>query len=159
MLQDWELGLALNHSLSYLKPDPSLRQAIAEGKMRTRADVKREVTRMLTDESIRKPRVLQFFREYFDYDLAGKICKDEAALNKTGAAFNSAAMRRSMHIASASTDRLVELILAKDHEVLKELLTTQKLVLRQKIPSPKHGRTSCTEIGRRAVERESSGKD
>ncbi|MDE0736580.1 MAG: hypothetical protein OSB47_12200, partial [Pirellulaceae bacterium] len=43
MLQDSELGLAVNHALSYIKPDQQLRKAILEGRMRTRADVKREV--------------------------------------------------------------------------------------------------------------------
>ena len=84
MLQDWELGLAVNHALRYIKPDEELRKAIVEGRMRTRDDVKREVERMLADDSIRKPRILQFFRDYFDYDLGGYICKDSKALADTG---------------------------------------------------------------------------
>ncbi|HRX81819.1 MAG TPA: DUF1592 domain-containing protein, partial [Pirellulaceae bacterium] len=76
MLQDWELGLAVNHALRYIKPDEALREAIIEGRMRTREDVKREVERMFADDSIRKPRILSFFRDYFDYDLGGYICKD-----------------------------------------------------------------------------------
>ena len=31
MLQDWELGLAVNHALRYIKPDEELRKAIVEG--------------------------------------------------------------------------------------------------------------------------------
>ena len=85
MLQDWELGLAVNHALRYIKPDEELRKAIVEGRMRTRDDVKREVERMLADDSIRKPRILRFFRDYFDYDLGGYICKDSKALADTGA--------------------------------------------------------------------------
>ena len=69
MLQDWELGLAVNHALRYIKPDEELRQAIVEGRMRTREDVEREVSRMLADDRIRKPRILRFFRDYFDHDL------------------------------------------------------------------------------------------
>jgi len=129
MLQDRELGLALNHALSYLKPDEILEQAILNGKMRSREDVRREVTRMLEDDSIRKPRVLQFFREYFDYDLASKICKDVDALREVGASLNANAYLLHMLMMTASTDRLVELILEEDQEVLKELLTTQKLVI------------------------------
>ena len=68
--------MAVNHALRYNKPDPELRQAIVAGRMRTRDDVAREVQRMLADERIRKPRVVQFFRDYFDYDLGGYICKD-----------------------------------------------------------------------------------
>lgn len=127
MLQDWELGLAVNHALSYIKPDETLKAAIAEGRMRTREDVKREVTRMLADESIRKPRVLQFFRDYFDYDLGGYICKDTASQNKTGAP-NGNRHYRAMFDATASTDRLVELILQEDKDVFKQLLTTDKVV-------------------------------
>ena len=127
MLQDWELGLAINHALRYIKPDEMLRTAIMEGRMRTREDVKREVTRMLNDDSIRKPRILRFFRDYFDYDLAGYICKDSAALGRTGATGGNTHYR-AMFNAVASTDRLIELILAEDKNVLRELLTTQSFV-------------------------------
>jgi hypothetical protein len=126
MLQDWELGLAVNHALSYIKPDEGLRDAIAGGRMRTREDVKREVTRMLEDDSIRKPRILRFFREYFDHDLGGYICKDDKALSSTGAP--GKAHYRAMFDATASTDRLIELILEKDEDVLRQLLTTQQVV-------------------------------
>lgn len=128
-LQDWELGLAVNHALSYIRPDQELRSAIVEGRMKTREDVKREITRMLDDPSIRKPRVLRFFRDYFDYDLGGYICKDNAALAKTGVSNRGTSHFRAMFDATASTDRLVELILEEDQDVLKELLTTQKVVV------------------------------
>ena len=128
MLRDWELGLAVNHALSYIRPDQTLRAAIVEGKMRTRSDVHREVSRMLDDDAIRKPRVLRFFRDFFDHDLAGYICKDEKALASTGTYARGSAYFRAMFEATASTDRLIELIVADDQEVLKELLTTQKVV-------------------------------
>lgn len=128
MLQDWELGLAVNHALRYLKPDEALRRAIVEGRMRTRGDVEREIVRMLDDPSIRKPRLLRFFREFFDHDLGGYICKDNAALASTGAPTRGTAHYRALFDATASTDRLVELVLEKDREVLRELLTTQQVV-------------------------------
>ncbi len=127
MLQDWELGLAVNHALRYLKPDEQLRQAILEGRMRTRADVQREVERMLADESLRKPRLLQFFRDYFDYDRGGYICKDAQALRQTGA--DTRKHYRAMFDGAASTDRLIELILQEDRQVLRQLLTTDKAVV------------------------------
>ena len=126
MLQNWELGLAVNHALRIIKPDAKLRTAILEGKMRTRADVDREVQRMLADNTIRKPRILSFFRDYFDYDLGGYICKDEKALKNSGA--DGITHYRAMFAATASTDRLVELILEEDVEVLMQLLTTDKVV-------------------------------
>lgn len=149
MLQDWELGLAVNHALRYIKPDAELRKAIVDGKMRTREDVKREVKRMLDDESIRKPRVLRFFRDYFDYDLAGYICKDSAALKQTGGLVTrEVAFYRNMFESTASTDRLIELILSDDKDVLKQLLTTDKVV----------GQNSDKQyFGRRRTEQEIAG--
>ena len=140
MLQDWELGLAVNHALRYIKPDEPLHQAIADGHMRTRADVAREVTRMLDDDTIRKPRILRFFRDYFDHDLAGYICKDTSALARTGVSTRGTSHYRAMFDAVASTDRLIELILKEDKNVLKELLTTQQVVAT---------RTDNTYFGRR----------
>ena len=128
MLQDWELGLAVNHALRYIKPDAQLRKAIVEGRMRTRIDVEREVTRMIADDSTRKPRVLRFFRDFFDYDLGGYICKDNKALGETGVSTQGTSHYRAMFDATASTDRLIELIVQKDKDVLKELLTTQLIV-------------------------------
>lgn len=128
MLQDWELGLAVNHALRYIKPDEELRTAIVEGRMRTRADVKREVERMLADDGIRKPRILRFFRDYFDYDLGGYICKDARALANTGVSNRGQAHYRAMFDSTASTDRLIELILKEDRDVFKRLLTTNQVV-------------------------------
>jgi len=128
MLQDWELGLAVNHALRYIKPDDQLRTAIVEGRMRTKADVRREVQRMLADDSIRKPRVLQFFRDYFDYDRGGYICKDSKALAETGVSTRGTSHYRAMFDATASTDRLIELVLQEDKDVFKRLLTTDKVV-------------------------------
>ncbi len=128
MLQDWELGLAVNHALRYIKPDDQLRKAIVEGRMRTKFDVKREVERMLADDSNRKPRILRFFRDYFDFDLGGYICKDNKALKNTGARTRGQSHYRAMFDATVSTDRLVELILQKDRDVFRQLLTTDKVV-------------------------------
>jgi len=128
MLQDWELGLALNHALCFIKPDATLRSAITEGRMKTRDDVRREVTRMLDDDRIRKPRVLRFFREYFDHDMAGYVCKDARALAATGLSNRASIYYHDMFDATASTDRLIELVLTEDKDVLKQLLTTQKVV-------------------------------
>ncbi|MFN3190643.1 MAG: DUF1588 domain-containing protein [Aureliella sp.] len=128
MLQDWELGLAVNHAMRYLPPDEKLRKAIESGQLRTRSDVRREVERMLSDDAIRKPRVLRFFRDFFDYDLGGYICKDSKALAATGVSNRGTSHYRAMFDATASTDRLIELILEEDKDVLKQLLTTTRVV-------------------------------
>ena len=127
MLQDEELLLAINGAFSYLRPENDhLRAALAEGKLKTRDDVKREVVRILNEESIRKPRVLQFFREYFDYDRAASICKDRKMLEHDSGHFDTyyAAMLSMI----ANTDCLIELILREDKNVLKEILTTDRVI-------------------------------
>ncbi len=129
MLRDWELALAVNHALRYLPPDEPLRRAVLEGRMRSREDVQREVERILADEAIRKPRVLQFFRDYFDYDQAGFICKDNKALADTGINNRGEAHYRAMFDATASSERLIEEILRNDRDVLRQLLTTKQVVV------------------------------
>ena len=126
MLQGHELALAINGAFSYLKPDPSLKAALNEGRLKTRKDVTREVTRILNDESLRKPRILQFFREFFDYNLAGNICKDAKALRESGGSGNFPSIMFGM---TPSLDRLVELIVKEDKQVLKELLTTDRFII------------------------------
>jgi hypothetical protein len=126
MLQDQELALAINAAFSYIPPDETLQQAVVQGRMKTREDVKREVARILQDDSIRKPRVLQFFREYFDYDRAGSICKDTQALTSAGG--DAKSYYRTMFGMTANTDHLIEVILREDKDVLYELLTTDRVV-------------------------------
>ena len=129
MLQDQELVLAINAAFSYIAPDRELKQAFEQGRLKTREDVRREVTRILDDDSIRKPAILRFFREYFDYDLAGKVDKDDNLLIKAGGLSKSKSHRFAMVKMATNTDRLVELILEEDKNVLYELLTTNRAVL------------------------------
>lgn len=131
MLQGHELALAINAAFSYIPPDPTLKQAVEQGKMKCVDDVRREVARILSDDSIRKPRVLQFFREYFDYDRAGSVCKDAKALISAGGDPKPLSHYRTMVGMTANTDRLVELILERDKDVLFELLTTDQVVFNE----------------------------
>ena len=123
MLEGQELSLAINAAFSYLAPDTKLKQALKTGRLKTREDVKREVIRILNDDSIRKPAILRFFREYFDYDLASKVDKDDNLLKKAGGLSKSKSHRQLMAEMTTNTDRLVELILKEDKNVLSELLT------------------------------------
>ncbi|MCH2209340.1 MAG: DUF1588 domain-containing protein [Lentisphaerales bacterium] len=136
MLQDQELALAINAAFSYIAPDKKLKESLKAGRLRTREDVKKEVTRILNDDSIRKPVILRFFREYFDYDLAKDVDKDDKALSKVGGV-KSKAHRQLMVEMTTNTDRLVELILQEDKNVLAELLTTDRIILSEN--SKNHG--------------------
>jgi hypothetical protein len=139
MLQDQELALAVNAAFSYIAPDETLKQSVQQGRMKTPEDVNREVARILQDDSIRKPRVLQFFREYFDYDRAGRICKDTNALLSAGGEPKPETHYRAMFGMTANTDRLIELILQEDKDVLHELLTTDRVVFNAAQDAPYFG--------------------
>ncbi|QDS88976.1 Planctomycete cytochrome C [Rosistilla ulvae] len=139
LLQDQELALAINAAFSYIPPDEALQQAVADGRLKTRQDAKREIERILADDSIRKPRVLQFFREFFDYDRAGHVCKDNKALISAGGEFNAEKHYRAMFAMTANTDRLIELILQEDKNVLGELLTTDRVVYNAPQDAPYFG--------------------
>jgi hypothetical protein len=127
MLQGDELALAINAAFSYIRPENDhLRTALGEGRLKSREEVLREVTRILNDDTIRKPRMLQFFREYFDYDRAPGICKDRMILEKDGGHFDT--YYAAMNSMVANTDGLIELIMREDRDVLKELLTTNRVI-------------------------------
>ena len=127
MLQGEELALAINGAFSYILPNDKLKKSLTGGRLKSREDVKREVARILNDDSIRKPRILQFFKEYFDYDLCATICKDDKALASGGGSKGTrhySAMNSMIH----NTDRLIEIILHEDKNVFKELLTTDRVI-------------------------------
>ena len=78
-----------------------------------REQVAAHVRRMLDDPKFDKPRLLGFFREYFDYGNATEVFKDKP--------------KDFIHDPRqlvADTDRLVLHILAEDKDVLRQLLTT-----------------------------------
>ena len=152
MLQGQELALAINAAFSYLPPDETLQQAAGAGRLQTREDVEREVRRILDDDSIRKPRVLQFFREYFDYDRAGGVCKDTQALLDAGGDVRTQNHYRAMFGMVANTDRLVELVVQEDRDVLRELLTTKRVVFDTAKDAPYFGEYVSSERPRQNPE-------
>jgi hypothetical protein len=138
MLSPRDASYAIAYALTDQSPDDELVQAAASGKLSTRDDYKREVTRILkrrdvyylidpiladknyrdntTDTAIRK---LRFFREFFGYPAAITIFKDEKRFG--GDRLGNATSRLL-----SETDRIVEHILEKDQNVFEELLTTEK---------------------------------
>lgn len=124
-----EASYALSYALTDRMPDDALVQAANSGKITTKEDYRREVLRMLNDDSLEKPRILRFFQDYFGYYNSMNIFKDDI---RFGSHYNP-------HRASLSTyqwgvpgkvtkeaDALVLSILKEDKEVLKQLLTTEK---------------------------------
>ncbi len=114
MLSPIELAYALSLSFSGRR-EQGLFEAAAGGGLQTREDVAKHVRRILDDSEIYKPRILGFFHEYFGYDRAPDVCKDD----------QPDYVHRAEQLV-LDTDRLVLDILEKDQNVLKELLTTRK---------------------------------
>lgn len=116
--QDLARSIAL--TLTDREPDTLLLAAAAEERLTTAADVRREAARILADDRIAKPRLVRFFREYFGYDSAPDVFKDEA----TQEAHGIRDWEPTFFVTDA--DRLVAHVLAADQDVLRRLLTTNQ---------------------------------
>ncbi len=110
-----EIAFALAYALTDKRPDKTLLEAAATGKLSTRDGVAAQVRRLLDDPKIDKPRILRFFREYFGYPEAVNVFKD-AKENP----------EHDPRVLVDDTDRLVQHILERDRNILYELLTTNR---------------------------------
>jgi len=109
------IAFALAYALTDRRPDRWLLDAAETGKLDTREGVAAAVRKMLDDPKLDKPRILRFFREYFDYQKAAEVFKDRKDNPDHDA-----------RMLVEDTDRLIEYILERDKNVLYELLTTNK---------------------------------
>ncbi len=138
MLSPRDASYAIAYALTDQSPDKELVQAAESGRLNTKDDYKREVTRILkkrdvyylidpiladknyrdntTDTAIRK---LRFFREFFGYPKALTIFKDAKR-------FGTDRLGNATNRLINEADRLVEHILENDQNVFEELLTTEK---------------------------------
>lgn len=112
------LAFSISYALTDQKPDQTLLQAARDGRLQSREDVAREVARYWDDPSIDKPRILRFFHEFFGYDAAPDVFKDEARFGKD--------YRKVPERLVEDADTLVLHIVQQDQNVLVELLTTEK---------------------------------
>ncbi|MFT6864889.1 MAG: hypothetical protein ACJAVK_003460, partial [Akkermansiaceae bacterium] len=125
MLSPAELAYAISYGLADQKPDEALREASKTGRLQTREDVKREVLRILMDDAIEKPRILRFFHQYFGYDRAPEVFKDDKRF------FKGYTFWKSARNYVKETDTLVQHILKEDKDVIKKLLTTEEYYVQQ----------------------------
>lgn len=123
---------ALARSIAFVltdrEPDPELAKAADEGALRSAADVRSQVRRILDDESIAKPGIRQFFREYFDYTPADSVFKDPTTTSREHR-FIVISCGQGFGETVADTDALVQWAVAADRQVLRTLLTTPKVVV------------------------------
>ena len=121
MLSPTELAFALSYALTDQRPDSILLQAAESGKLKTKEDVRAQISRMLEDESLEKPRILRFFQEFFGYNQAHIVFKDEA---------RSGGFRYYGEdypvIYERDADFFVLNILTKDKDVFRKLLTSDE---------------------------------
>ncbi len=118
-----DLARSISFALTDREPDAVLAEAAKAGILTSREEVREQVARILADNTIAKPRIVRFFREYFGYDPAPEVFKDQA----TQKAHGIADWEPTFFVTDA--DRLVAWVLANDKDVLRELLTTNKTFL------------------------------
>ncbi|MDX1947574.1 MAG: DUF1588 domain-containing protein [Pirellulaceae bacterium] len=114
MLAPRELARALSLALTDRR-DSTLLQVADKGELANREQVADQIERMWSNPKIEKPRLLRFFRQYFEYDRALDVFKDKPP----GFVHEPRAL-------VADTDRLVLHILAEDRDVFRRLLTTPR---------------------------------
>ncbi|MDA8697597.1 DUF1588 domain-containing protein [Rhodopirellula sp.] len=120
MLAPAETAYAISYALTDEKPDDLLVKAATTGRLQTRDDVRREVERLLDDDNIDKPRILRFFHEFFGYNRAPDVFKDDDRFHNGFTFFKIATQYVN------DTDTLVLHILKQDKNVIQELLSTNK---------------------------------
>jgi hypothetical protein len=115
-----ELATALSFALADLPPDTNMLRALENEELTPREILRAETRRLLDDEKrpTARNRLLQFFQEYFDYEKAEDVFKDQIEGHK--------------HWAPAlvyDLNALVTHVLKKDKQVLKTLLTTREYLI------------------------------
>ncbi len=132
MLSPMELAYAIGFAILDSGPDRELLEAAEQGRLNTRADVEREVRRLLVipedprnrlyqmdhrwwEFKPRKGRLLRFFREFFDYGKAVDVFKDDTRT-----------MDHEPKYLVRDADQLVLFAIEQDRQVLSFLLTTDQ---------------------------------
>lgn len=121
MLSPTELAFAISFALTDQPPDDALLQAVRSGGLRNRQDVRQQVTRLLQDDAISKPRILRFFQEFFGYAQAHKVFKD--AKRSGGFSYYG---ENYPQMYERDADFFVMNILEDDHDVFQRLLTSDR---------------------------------
>lgn len=137
-----EASYAIAYALSDRGPDEKLVAAASEGRLLTREDYRREVQRILNDQTsffaevsptvstgyvrphkVTHPKVQRFFREFFGYPNSIKLFKDES---RSGGFYDNAGRDYTGTAGSVSNeaDRVVDYVLRQDKNVFEQLLTT-----------------------------------
>ncbi len=107
--------LGTRRNLNRKEPIARAFEKAADNREALRKAVAAEVQALFDDPKNPPKRIPGFFHEYFEYHRAGDVFKDKP--------------KEFVHVPNvliSDTDRLVELILAEDKDVFRQLLTTEK---------------------------------
>jgi hypothetical protein len=139
-----EASYAIAYALSDRNPDTELVKAAAEGRLQTKEDYRREVVRLLKDETsfyaegapdvsgknlrshkVTHPKINRFFREFFGDPHMVKVFKDSP---RSGGFYGNAARGGAGTSGNVinEADKIVDHILKQDQNVFEELLTTDR---------------------------------
>ena len=115
-----ELATSLAFALTDLPPDSNMLRAFENEELSPQEIIRTETRRLLDDEKrpTARARLLQFFQEYFDYQKAEDVFKDQVQGHK--------------HWAPAlvyDLNALVMHVLKQDKQVFKTLLTTREYLV------------------------------
>ena len=144
MLAPREAAYAIAYAMGDNAPDPKLLEAAEQGRLATREDFKREVTRLLQDPALFRgsvddsmttgkvtshvvshPRIIRFFREFFGYSNATKVFKDvDRALRGYQNADRGTLGTPGSLVDEA--DQIVAYYVDQDKSVFENILTTEK---------------------------------
>jgi hypothetical protein len=144
MLAPREAAYAIAYAMGDNAPDPKLLEAAGQGRLATREDFKREVTRLLQDPDLFRgsvdetittgkvtshvvshPRIVRFFREFFGYPNATKVFKDvQRAYNQYQNADRGTLGTPGSLVDEA--DQIVSYYVDRDKNVFENILTTEK---------------------------------
>lgn len=139
-----EAAFAIAYAMGDDAPDAKLMEAAASGKLATREDFRREVTRLLQDTAqfrgsvdnylttgkvksheVSHPIIIRFFREFFGYPNATKVFKDaQRAYNQYQNADRGTFGTPGSLVNEA--DKIVSYYVDQDKNVFENILTTDK---------------------------------
>jgi hypothetical protein len=138
-----EASYAISYALGDRNPDAQLVEAAGGGRLLTRDDYKREVTRLLADEDFYKgqidpslngkqtkslttshPKLVRFFRDFFGYPGAIRVFKDSP---RSGGYYRNPCRNDTQTPGRLinEADVLVDYYLKRDQAVFKNLLGTE----------------------------------
>ena len=144
MLAPREAAYAIAYAMGDNAPDPKLLEAAEQGRLGTREDFKREVTRLLQDPDLFRgsvddyittgkvtshvvshPMIVRFFREFFGYPNATKVFKDVDRAHKQYQNADRGTFGTPGSLVDEA-DQIVSYYVDQDQDVFENILTTEK---------------------------------